>query len=90
MYHVTYFLYEIVNKISDHNIFTIKPLQLLNELFSNSMYQSMDKLHISKGDYDRDFSNHSVLDSNVQMSQYYLCHILALDCMNLKEKKKIN
>lgn len=40
MYHVTYFLYEIVNKISDHNIFTIKPLQLLNELFGNSMYQS--------------------------------------------------
>lgn len=33
--------------------------------------------------------NHSVLDSNVQMSQYYLCHILALDCLNLKEKKKL-
>ncbi|KAK8839121.1 hypothetical protein M9Y10_032593 [Tritrichomonas musculus] len=89
MYH--HFLYITVYKLTSHDIYTTKPLQLLKSFFDLSVgyFFKIDKLN-NNGGFDRDFHFLSVLNENVTLAQSFPTHILAFGCLNLKEKSLID
>ena len=90
VFHIFFTIYKYVNTIIEKSVFTKKPLFLLENFIKSQLFQSIDKSYKPINDFDSDFHFHSVLDENVEFSQCFATHLLALNCINYHDRKSFS